>query len=85
MIVKILIARRQSQDPLGDDVFDLVLYRNLKSSISKTGGSPSEQVNLRFSLPQQQNAGVRGHLSAVKAGFDLTAFNSCETKRWFFF
>jgi len=71
VIVQILIAQSQSKHPLGQQIRQPVAHTLLSPMIFKTTRHTSPQIKPAFTLTQQQNASIRGDLTAIESGGDL--------------
>jgi hypothetical protein len=66
VIVEVLVAQRQAENPLSDQRLHLMLYKLRIAPIRKASGNPAHQVQPAVHQPHQQRPGVRGHRPAVK-------------------
>ena len=76
MVVDILVAQRQSKNPLGDQMRDGMLDDFGVAVIGEASGKSSDDRQFRFDFSQQQSAGIGGQMSAGEIGDDFPGIGS---------
>lgn len=66
VIVQVLVAERQPEDPLHDQRLDLVLDRRAQAPIGEAGGQASDEIDRPIGSAEQQRAGIGGDHTAVE-------------------
>jgi hypothetical protein len=66
VIVDVLVAERDADDPLPDQGRERVHHLVLLAVIRKAPGDPLDQPDCSISVPQQQRASVGGHGTAIE-------------------
>ena len=74
VIVEVLVAQRQAEDPLPNQRLDLVLDKAGVAPVGEARRKPAHQPKAAIHLAQQQRAGVRGDVAAIEAGHHRAAF-----------
>lgn len=74
VIVQIFVAERQTDQPLSEKRFDLVLDQHGIATIDKAGRKALRQPQRFVDLSQQQRASVRGQRPAIETRLDPTPF-----------
>jgi hypothetical protein len=80
VIVHVLIAQRQADNPLADQRFERMHYSPRIAPVPKARPNPIDQANRSIHLPQQQRPSIRRHCAAVKRRLDPTAVKTFERK-----
>ena len=81
VIHQVFVAERQRKDPLPDQSSDSVLDQLRRAAVSETLGKSIDQPDRPVRRPQQQGAGIRGDLAAVKPGHHRTPLDACKTEQ----
>jgi hypothetical protein len=81
VVDEILIAERDAKHPLRHHRLDAVLNLALGPSIIKAGSEPLGQTDRPIGRAQQQPAGVRRDLAAIKGGHHLAALDHFITEQ----
>jgi len=68
VVVEVLIAQGQAEDPLAHQSLDPVLHIAGVAPVPETLREPTDQPQATIHLAQQQTAGVRGDVAAIEAG-----------------
>lgn len=68
MVVEVLVAQRQGQDALPDQVADLVIDPGPVPMVGEAGGEAVQEADPPVDLGQEQSAGVGGDVPAVETG-----------------
>jgi hypothetical protein len=80
MIVDVLVAQRNPQNPLTHQPLDRMFHRNRRPAIDETRRKPLQQSQPPIGPPQKQCARVRCHRPAVERPLDTAAFHSFKPK-----
>jgi len=75
------IAQRDPEDALADHRADRVLDQFGRPAVGKAPGKPLDQSDRPLGRSQQQAAGVRGDLPAVKRGHHQPPLDACKTQQ----
>ena len=81
VIDDILVAQRNPEDPLPDHRCHRVLDQLGRPAVAKTPGKSPDQPDRPVGRSQQQPAGVRGDLAAVKTGHHRPPLDACKTQQ----
>ena len=68
MVVEVLIAQHQTEDPLPNYRLDLMLDIAGIAPVAEAGGKPTHQPEAAIHQAQQQCARVRGDVATVETG-----------------
>ena len=82
MIAKILVAQRQTEDPLRQHLREPVLDQQRRSAIDKAARQPPQQVDLALHLAQQQRTAVAGNLTSGKSRLHTARKMGCKSERF---
>jgi hypothetical protein len=75
VIVEILVAQHQAEDPLPQQRLDLVFDIARVAPIAEALGKPTHQPEAPIHLPQQQRTPVRRDVAAIETGHHRTPLN----------
>ena len=75
MIVEVLVAQHQAEDPLAHQGLNLMLHIPRIATVAETLGEPTDQPQATIHLAQQQTTRVRGDVAAIEAGHNRAAAN----------
>src|ERR1017187_2215547 len=81
MIAQILVAQRQSVQPLRHQLLHLMLHEARTAPIDKTSHQPTSQDDRTVGLPQQQDPTVARDESPAKVGYDLPRAQALKLER----
>ena len=81
VIDHVLVAQRNAENALPDQRRYRVLDQLLRPAVAEASGKPRDQADRPVGCAQQQTAGVRGELAAVKRGHHHASFDRCKTKQ----
>ena len=81
MVVEILVAQRDAEDPLGQHGLLVVYCHERVARVGDAGRQPSDQAQLAIRLPQQQPARVAGESAAIKIRHDFLRFETGKQDR----
>ena len=83
VIIEVLIAQRDANDPLRHQRGNLVLDQLRRPCIGEATRKPLGQPDRPVGLSQQQCARIRGNRSTIETGHHLPSCNRCKFKqRW---
>ena len=80
MIVDVLIAQSQTENPLTDQRLERVLDALLRATVGKTGRKAPGDVEQLVRAPKQQRSRVRRHPAAIEAGNNLASAGGLKRK-----
>jgi hypothetical protein len=66
VVVHVLVAKRDADDPLPDQGRQGVHHLVLPAVVLEAPGDPLDQPDCSIGMPQQQTASVRSHCAAVE-------------------
>ena len=75
VIVEVLVAQRQAEDPLPHQRLDLMLDIARIAPVPEALAEPTDQAQAAIHLAQQQRPRVRGDVAAIEAGHHRATFN----------
>jgi len=81
VIDDIFIAQRNAKDALADHCRHRVLNQLLRPAVAETLRKPIDQPDRLVRCPQQQPAGIRGDLAAVKSSHYRAPLDACKSKQ----
>jgi hypothetical protein len=81
VVDEILIAERDAEHPLRHHRLDAVLDLAQDPSVIEAGSEPLDQTDGPIGRAQQQPAGIRGDLAAIKGGHHLAALDHFITEQ----
>ena len=73
VVVEVLVAQCQAEDPLADQRLDLMLHIARVTPVAETLREPTDQPKATIHLAQQQAARVRGDVAAIEASHHCAA------------
>ena len=81
VIDDVLIAQRDPKEALTNQGAHRVLDQLGRPAVGKTPGKSLDQPDRPVRRAQQQSAGIRGDLAAVKGGHHRTSLDTCKTQQ----
>jgi hypothetical protein len=81
VVVQVLIAKRDADDPLHHHRLDLVLHQFGGARVGEAGGEPLGQPDRPVGLAEQQGTGIRGDRTTVEGGHNIAAFDGWKFKQ----
>ena len=75
VVVEILMAQCQAEDPLTHQRLDLMLHIARVAPVTETPRKPTDQPKATIHLAQQQTSRVRGDVTAIEASHHRAASN----------
>jgi hypothetical protein len=75
VVDQVFVAERDAEPPLGHHGRDGMLDLRLGTAVLEAGGKPSDQIDRAIGRPEQQRAGIRGHLTTVERRHHPAAFD----------
>jgi len=81
VIVEVLVAQHQAEDPLPHQRLDPVLDVARIAPVGEALGEPTHQPETVVHLPQQQRTRIRGDVAAIETGHHRTSFNRFKLKQ----
>ena len=75
VIVEVLVAQHQAEDPLPHQRLDPVLDVARIAPVGEALGEPTHQSETAVHLPQQQRTRIRGDVAAIETGHHRTSLN----------
>jgi hypothetical protein len=81
MVIEVLIAQRQAENPLADKRRQTMLDQFAAPSIAKASGKALDKSDRPIGRPKQKSARVRGDRSPVKIGNHRPPFDRCKPQR----
>ena len=81
VVEHILIAQRDAEDTLADQRCHRMLDLLRRPAVGEATGNAIDQPNCSITRPQQQRAGIRSDLAAVKCGHHRAALDACKLEQ----
>ena len=81
VVVQVLVAQRDTDNPLQHHRADLVLHQFRRARIGEARSKPSRQLDHPVRLTQQQCPRVRRDRTTIKRCHDMAPFDGCKLKQ----
>jgi hypothetical protein len=75
MIIEVLVAQRQPEDPLPYHGLHTMLHEARVAPINEALGKPTNQPEATINLAQQQRSRIRRDVATLETGHHRTTFN----------
>ena len=81
VIDDIFIAQRNAKEALADHCRHRMLDQLLRAAVAETPRKPIDQPDRLVRCPQQQTAGIRGDLAAIKSSHYGAPLDACKSEQ----